>query len=250
MPAFLRASATGCHWLEMDVVLTGDGHVVVSHEPWMDHLSCIGPDGSELTEAEGRKLNLHTMPLEEIQRYVVRPAKGNGRGAHKPTLAEVTESLRHWSLAASMPMPGLNIEIKSDPEWYGLYQPQPARLAEAVLKEIHELRIEQRCLVQCFDPAVLDAMHRQGTRIPLALLIDNMDGLQTNLGRLGFKPAYYSAPHLLVTGNLVEELHGLDIRLLAWTVNGLLEMQRMIDLGVDGLITDKPAEAMRLVELY
>ncbi|MEO7080547.1 MAG: glycerophosphodiester phosphodiesterase family protein, partial [Flavobacteriales bacterium] len=69
IPAFLRATATGCHWLEMDVVITGDDQVLVSHEPWMDHLICRDPEGRAISEVEGRAINIFQLPLAEVQRY-------------------------------------------------------------------------------------------------------------------------------------------------------------------------------------
>lgn len=247
IPAFLRAAATGCHWLEMDVVRTGDGHVLVSHEPWMDHRCCTDPSGGGLTEAEGRALNLYRMSLEEIQRYRVQPANGNGRSAPKPTLGEVVETLRQWSLTAAMPLPGFNIEVKSDPAWYGISQPSPAELAKNVLEVIEELQIGGHCLIQSFDPAILKALHQEYPRLPLALLIDNIDKPEVNLERLGFTPNYYSAPHFLITEALMAELQELGMRTLTWTVNDVAGMHRMIGLGVHGLITDKPGVAMQLL---
>lgn len=247
VPAFLRATGSGCHWLEMDVVLTGDGQVLVSHEPWMDHQVCVDPEGNTLTEAQGRGLNLYRMSVEEIQRYRVLAAGCKGKTAPKPTLSEVVGSVRQWSSSAGRPMPGFNIEVKSDPEWYDVYQPRPEALAEAVLRAIRDLQIEEQCLIQCFDPAILEALHAKKTAIPLAFLIDNIDRPQLNLQRLSFKPALYSTPHFLATEALVAELDGLGIRLLTWTVNDPADMQRIIDLGVHGLITDRPAEAMRLL---
>lgn len=84
----------------------------------------------------------------------------------------------------------------------------------------------------------------------MALLVDNLGGVQDNLERLGFTPAYYSVPFFLVTAALVAELRERGIALLTWTVNGRADMQRMIGLGVDGLITDRPGEAMELLHAY
>lgn len=116
VPAFLEATAAGCHWLEMDVVITGDNHVLVSHEPWMDQASCLGPDGQGISEAEGRALNIFRMPLAEVQRYAVIVAGApQGHRAHKPALGEVVEAVRDFAQAEGIPVPGFNIEVKSDP---------------------------------------------------------------------------------------------------------------------------------------
>lgn len=246
IPAFRKAADTGCPWLEMDVVLTGDGHVLISHEPWMDPAWCVDGEGRSLSEGQGHGLNIYRMPLVEVQRYRVKAAGGKGSSAPKPTLTEVVEALRRWSQESGKPMPGLNIEVKSDPAWYGLRQPEPAILVDAVLQVIASSGLD-RCLVQSFDPAVLEAMHERRPQLPLALLIDNIDGPEVNLGKLRFTPRYYSAPFFLVSDELVTWLRVRGIGVLTWTVNGTADMQRMIDMGVDGLITDRPAEAMRLL---
>ncbi len=242
--AFLEAARTGCHWLEMDVVITGDNAVLVSHEPWMDHTTCLGPGGNALSEAEGRSANIHRMTVEEVQRYRLIPR--DAIAPWKPTLTEVHDHLLRECAEKSVPMPRFNIEIKSDPAWYGLFQPPPAAFAQRIVQEIQVTGLRGHCLVQSFDPAILEAMHLQDPSIPLAQLVDNGEDPRTALARLSFKPAYCSPAFQLVDASLVELLRAHGIGLLAWTVNREDDMLRMIDLGVDGLITDRPDAAMHL----
>ncbi len=238
----------GCHWLEMDVVVTGDGHVLVSHEPWIDHATCVGPEGRPLTAQEGRSLNLYRMPLQEIQRYHTLPPNGpHAPTAPKPLLAEVVAAVDQLARAEGIPPVRFNIEIKSDPALYGSFQPLPGALARRVLQEIRALSIDHRCLVQCFDPAVLQAMHGLAPAIPSAMLVEQPFNVEDGLQVLGFKPAYCSPAFHLVDQKLVDELRENGIGLLTWTVNAGQDMERMIRLGVDGLITDRPAEAMALL---
>ncbi len=245
LPAFLHAARIGCQWIELDVVITGDNQVLVSHEPWMDHLACLGPEGLALSAAEGRAANIHRMPLAEARRYKV---KGPGNStAHKPALAEVVAALKQVAEAEGIPSPGFNIEVKSDPALYGTYQPQPEELARRVLHEIAVLGIKGHCLVQCFDPAVLNAMHHQEPAVPLAFLVEHDLGLDASLAALRFTPAYYSPALRLVDEDLVHALRRKGIGLLVWTVNEPADMRRMLQLGIDGLITDEPAEALALL---
>lgn len=249
IPAFLKATAMGCHWLEMDVVITGDDHVLVSHEPWMDHATCLDPQGLALTEAQGRALNLYRMPLAEIQQYRSMCAAPAGPAAPKPTLAEVVGAVRRFAHDAGLPEPGFNIEIKSAPPHYGAFQPPADQLARRVLQEVHALGIGQQCLVQCFDPAVLAVLHQQAPALPTAFLLEQPFTVQLGLRVLGFRPAFFSPSFRLIDQAMANELRENGIGLLAWTVNDGRDMERMIRLGVQGLITDKPAEALALLAL-
>ncbi len=246
IPAFLRATTAGCHWLEMDVVITGDNEVLVSHEPWMDHTTCLGPDGKPITEAEGRALNMYNMPLSAVQQYRVKAPAGNAT-ARKPTLAEVVQAVGVCVLETGKASPKFNIEVKSDPQQYGTYQPLPAALAARVLEEITRSGLIDRCLIQCFDPAVLEELHRLAPAIPLAFLVEGAHDLSTALGHLRFTPAYYSPSFRQVDEALVAALRERNIGLLTWTVNEEADMRRMIALGVNGLITDEPAKALALL---
>lgn len=251
---FKKALDLGCDWLEMDVVISGDGQVVVSHEPWMSGHICRTPEGDSITPAMEPTLNLYRMSVKEIQRYDC-GSKGDpdhpdqvARKAVKPTLREVVEFADDHAAMTGLRMPDFNIEIKSRPEWYGMYQPAPDKLAEIVLSTLDSLGISDRCVVQCFDPAVLEAVHRMEEYITTALLVENEDGLEANLARLSFRPDIYSPYHRLVDSALVQALKERDIRLLVWTVNEEADIQRMIELGVDGIISDRPDRVIRLIE--
>lgn len=252
IPAFLLAAATGCEWLELDVVITGDDQVLVSHEPWMDHHICRDPEGRAMSEEAGRAINIFGLHLSEVQRFGCVPANSPEDLAtpaswYKPTLAEVVRAVDTDSAERSVAPPSFNIEIKSEPLLYGTFQPPPERFAEKVLRELIILDIVDRCIIQSFDTAVLEAMHGLTPHLPLALLVDNADGLEVNLRRLSFTPRYYSPAFPIADPRLIGALREKGIGLLVWTVNDEADMLRMLDLGVDGLITDKPKQAMALI---
>lgn len=250
--AFRKAVELGCDVIELDVVLSGDGQVIVSHEPWMNAAICLGPDEEPLTEEQGRAFNLYRMTVSEIQRFDCgsleqeRFPDQDQRRAVKPTLREVVEIVDEHALMNGAASPSFNIEIKSDPDWYGIYQPQPADYARAVIATIDSLGLAERCIVQSFDPAVLEVVHAERPDLTLAFLVENGDGLEKNLARLSFSPAIYSPSFELVDEALLKELRKRDIELVVWTVNEEVDIRRMLDLGVDGIITDHPERALRL----
>ncbi len=254
IPAFLHAIELGCDHIELDVVLTKDGQVVISHEPWMEPSLCLNPEGLKIPADEGRQHNIYQMTLAEVQRYDCgslpqeRFPDQRQLPSFKPSLRELVETADEHALLSGVTNPSFNIEIKSDPKWYGIYQPEPGPYVKAVLATIDSLGIAFRCIIQSFDPAILEVVHREYPSIRLALLVENKDSLKKNLKRLTFKPAIYSPWFGLVDKKLLEKLREQDIELHVWTVNDPRDIKRMLEIGVDGLITDYPERAIKMVE--
>ncbi|MBL0316049.1 MAG: hypothetical protein IPP69_09790 [Flavobacteriales bacterium] len=69
--AFTEAVKLGVDVLEMDVVLSADHQLIVSHDPFMHHEICTKPDGSAISASEEEKLNIYQMNLLDIQQYVI-----------------------------------------------------------------------------------------------------------------------------------------------------------------------------------
>jgi glycerophosphoryl diester phosphodiesterase len=254
IPGFVKAVELGCDVLELDVVLSGDGEVIVSHEPWISHVICRTAAGDSILPEQERALNIHRMTVAEVQAFecgnVPHPdfPDQDDRRTSKPTLREVVETVDEHAIMNGFAIPSYNIEIKSDPEWYGTYQPEPVAYVEAVIGMIDALGITDRCIVQSFDPAILEAVHADRSDIQLALLVENTDGLRKNLARLTFTPAIYSPHFSTADERLLKEVRELGIDLVVWTVNEKDDIRRMLDLGVDGIISDYPDRVIKLMD--
>lgn len=254
IPGFLRAAELGSDFLELDVVLSGDNEVIVSHEPWMSSIICLDPDNAAISLEYERSLNLYRMSTAQIQSYDCgslehpRFPKQEQVSAYKPTLRQVVEATDEFALFAGLVSPSYNIEIKSDPEWYGVYQPQPDSYAKRIIQEVDDLGITNRCIIQSFDPAILEVVHAERPDIQLAFLVENTDGLKKNLKRLSFKPQIYSPHFSLVDRKTLEKLREENIELVVWTVNEKKDIKRMLELGVDGIISDYPDRVVKEVE--
>ncbi len=254
LPAFLKAAELGSDWIELDVVITADSQVLVSHEPWMEHRICRTPQGDSITEQQAHGYNIYRMTVQEAQGFDCGSARHpdfaeqENSAQHKPTLREVVEALDEQSMEDGSMGVGYNIEIKSDPDLYDSYQPRPERFAQLVLAQIDSLGISGRAIVQSFDPAILEAVHAIDENMQVALLVDNNDGLEANLKRISFTPTHYSPAFELVDKDLVKDLDGRDIELLVWTVNDESDMKKMLALGVGGIITDYPDKAIALLD--
>nr|MDQ3102063.1 glycerophosphodiester phosphodiesterase [Bacteroidota bacterium] len=116
IPGFLRAIEVGCDFVELDVVLTKDVQVVISHEPWMEPSLCSTPDGKRIGTDQGKQHNIYEMTLAEVQRYdcgsIPQPRfpEQEQMSAFKPSLRELVEAADDHALLSGMASPSFNIE--------------------------------------------------------------------------------------------------------------------------------------------
>ena len=246
IPAFLKATELGCDYLELDVVISQDGQVVVSHEPWMDHRLCLTPDDERIPEEDERSHNLYRMSALQIRRYDCGSLERSDfpdqkkRSTYKPLLADVLEQVDEHAMLSGVAPPSFNIEIKSEPELYGTFQPQPAEFVRIVINTLDSIGLTERSMLQSFDPAILEAIHAERPEIPLALLVEGKGTLISDLSMLTFQPDVYS-PHFSVADEqLLNAIRERGMELVVWTVNEPKDIRRMLDLGVDGIISDYP----------
>ncbi|MBK7873420.1 MAG: glycerophosphodiester phosphodiesterase [Saprospiraceae bacterium] len=246
IPGFLKALEYPIKTLEMDVVISKDSQVILSHEPWMSASICSKPDGSLVTEEEDKAFKIFQLTYDEIRQFDC-GSRGNVRfpeqqslPTHKPLLSEgVTEVERHCK-DYKIALPFYNIEIKSQPEWDNIFTPEPRIFAQLLIDQINRLGIKDRTCIQSFDVRALQAVHEIDETIVTAYLLENADGLEKNMEKLSFKPNIYSPYHALVSANLVEKVHTQKMRIIPWTVNDTITMRGLINMGVDGIITDYP----------
>ena len=247
LPGFIKAVELGVTTLEMDVVISADSQVVVSHEPWMSSEICTKPGGIAIEKAEEKTLNLYKMDYPQIQGYDC-GLKVNAKfpnqqkiNAVKPTLKMVVRMVRSFAEDNKYTQPRYNIEIKSDPKAYNEYQPEPAKFVDRVVTEIKRLGIENITTIQSFDVKVLEELNkREGHKYSIAYLVEKGKKLKKNLDKLTFKPDIYSPLYTLVTEATVTECHAQGIKIIPWTINSIVDLDRLKGWGVDGGITDFP----------
>ena len=129
----------------------------------------------------------------------------------------------------------------------GTFTPGPESFADAVLGVIRAEDVAARATVQSFDPRTLIVAHARqeasgAVPVRLALLVaSSMDnGVDGNLRMLPFTPDIYSPDYTLVDADLLAAAHEKGMQVIPWTVNDPADMDRLVTLGVDGLITDYP----------
>ena len=254
IPAFEAALKLGVTTLEMDVVVSGDNKVLVSHEPFMSHEICLDPSGKEITEANEKQHNIFKMTFDQISKYDC-GTKVHPRFPHqqkmkisKPLLADVFQFAEEFAVRTGRPLPFYNIEIKSTVEWEHEFHPHHTVYADLLVKEIHAAKVSERTTIQSFDVRPLQYLKQQAVPVKLALLVENTQGAVENISELGFLPEYYSPDFHLLTAAEVTWLHGKNIRILPWTVNESHDMTTLLNLGVDGIITDYPEKLIALMK--
>ncbi|MCB0760010.1 MAG: hypothetical protein KDC12_00710 [Flavobacteriales bacterium] len=246
IPAFLRAIDAGVSTLELDVVLSSDGELIVSHEPWMNMQIVVHPDGSPIGKEEQFVLNLFEMTTEEIQSYpcgTLRHPKYPDQTrvtTHKPTLSEVVAAVRDHCKKKNKPVPFFNIEIKSTLKGDGVYHPTPEVYAKAFLRKYLTLSISNYTTIQSFDYRLLNQLHAVLPEAKLVFLSEKKEPLEAQLKKLNFSPYGVSLESHLWDASTAHSPAVDGMIKTAWTVNDEAEMFRLIDLGVYDIITDYP----------
>jgi len=245
--AYLKAIDIGVNTLEMDAVITADSQVVTSHEPFFNHNITTKPDGQVVTAEEEKSLNLYHMTYQEISRYDVgiKPnpnfPQQQKQPAIKPLLTAVIDSVEAYAATHHKQPLMYNIETKCSPEGDNIYHPMPGKFVDILMKVILSKKIEDRVIIQSFDPRSLQYLHEHYPAIKTALLVSGSDKtFAVYLKDLGFIPTIYSPEHALVTPLLVKQCHDAGIKIIPWTVNDAARIKTLQTLGVDGIISDYP----------
>lgn len=229
LPGFEYAIAVGADALEMDVAVTRDDVVVVSHDPKLNRSICRSPDPPrpirDLTLAELQRWDCGALPNPRFPKQTPVP------GSRVPTLDQVFDLADRSDFL-------FNIEVKSFPERPQL-APPPERFAHLVCQTIRRHKLEKRVMVQSFDFRILHALRRLAPEIPLgALYAGPPKSFVAIAQRAG---AGIVAPyHALASARQVRAAHDAGLEVIAWTANRPRDWRRLIAAQVDAIITDNP----------
>jgi glycerophosphoryl diester phosphodiesterase len=241
-----KAIDLGVSTLEMDVVISKDNKVVVSHDTYFSEQITTTPEGKYLTKKEAVQHLLYQMPYDSIKKYDVglKPHPGFPKQqkiqAHKPLLCELIDSSEAYARSKGKRML-YNIEIKSKIGFDGVNHPDPTQFADLVMQVIREKKILNRTTIQSFDIRPLQYVHQNYPGVVLSYLVDKTStSLQDQIKALGFEPDVYSPHFTAITTDMIKQCHHKNIKVIPWTVNTVEEMNAMISMGVDGIISDYP----------
>lgn len=254
IPAMLFALEAGVNTLELDVVISADSQVVVSHEPWMSSTICRYPDGSSIAADEAMSLNLFQLTYEEIKAFDC-GSKGhdqfpdqNAIAVYKPLLSELLAASEQFITSQGLNPVNYNIEIKSHPDGDNLYHPTIETFVDLVVDAIERHVPRSRYNIQSFDVRVLKHMHNTLPDITLSYLIGEMgeQSLDDLISDLGFEPDIVSPYYPLIDEAFMTQAKSINAQVIPWTINDVQTMQELAGMGVDGIITDYPMMAIEI----
>ena len=263
LAAFRAALAVGVSTLELDVHISRDGEVVITHDPRLNAAFTRDEHGQWISEPGAAVIQLS---LAELQRHEVGRARPGSRyaqqwpgvvstdGERMPTLAALFDEVRR--LAAGHVR--FNIETKLSPRTPEL-TPEPEAFARTLLAVIQRHGMSERVTVQSFDWRTLKVVQRLAPAIPtvaLSVRQDWLDNLSDGRWTAGLALAEHggSVPRLVKAAGvqvwspfhgelsqaLLAEARELGLRVIPWTVNDPAVMERLLDWGINGLISDYP----------
>lgn len=245
--AMYKAIDLGVTTLEMDLAISADRQVVVSHDPHFSENITTTPEGAFLSKSAAATRLLYKMPYDSIRKYDVglKPhpdfPQQQKMAAIKPLLATLIDSAEAYAKTKGRVMQ-YNIEIKSKAANDGKKHPPVAAFVALAMEVINKKGITSRTCIQSFDLRALQVMHQQYPGVTTSLLVENNEPktLPQLIAALGFTPTIFSPHFSLVNAALIETCRKEKVRLIPWTVNDLNEIRRLKALGVDGIISDYP----------
>lgn len=248
IPAMLNAIGYGVTTMEMDISITKDKKVILSHEPFFSHEISTKPDGGFIEAKEEKNFNIYQMNYDEVKTFDVgmkphpRFPKQEKMKVSKPLLSDVIDAVKKDMMTRRRPFPYYNIETKTLPATDNIYHPAPAEFVELLMAVIKEKRIEELTIIQSFDFRTLQYLHKHYPEMKTAMLIENTDkrNLDEQIKALGFVPTICSPAHQLVNEELIKKCHEKNIKIIPWTVNDKAKIEELKKMGVDGIITDYP----------
>ncbi len=254
IPAMKNAIDLGVTTLEMDVVISKDGKVVVSHDPFFSDVITTTPDGKFLTKQEASEHLLYQINYDSIRKYDVgiKPHPDFPRqkkiAVYKPLLSQLIDSTEAYAKSKNHTI-RYNIEVKSNEKFDSIRHPAPQAFAELLMQVLQEKNILDRTTIQSFDVRPLQYLHKTYPAATLSYLVEKASGtFQQQLDKLGFIPNIYSPQYVMLTKEILQQCHAKKMKVIPWTVNTVEEMNMLIEMGVDGIISDYP-DLFTLVKL-
>jgi glycerophosphoryl diester phosphodiesterase len=256
LPAFRHALMLGVDVLELDVVISQDHQVVVSHEPWLSAQLGRGPHGQPIDPAEERRYNLYQLPYATIRQCQVGEwshpnfAEQKAVPSYRPLLSEVLQQTETLCQQLGRSAVYYSVEIKSSLAGDDIFHPNPATFVALVLAELRAAAVESRTTLLSFDPRVLQAAQPANPFLPLCLLIeDGLPPIAELFTELGFEPNTLGPDFQLLSSTTIKLIRATypRLRLVPWTVNTIADLWTVHDWHVEGITTDYPDRLLTLL---
>jgi glycerophosphoryl diester phosphodiesterase len=242
LPGFERALQMGVTTLELDVGVTRDGVVVIHHDRALNPDTTRGP-GGQWIEAPGPLLK--DLSFEQLQRYDVGRIRPGSEYAKRFAHQQAVDGTRVPRLSEVLSRPvRFNIETKLSPEApHETLAPGP--FARAVIAEVRKAGAAARTTIQSFDWRTLKVVEQEAPEIATAYLTGRSNAEPGAVHAAGGR--IWSPDFTTLTPQKLAAARGLGLKLIPWTVNEPADIARVLDMKVQGIISDYPDRV--LVEL-
>jgi glycerophosphoryl diester phosphodiesterase len=247
----------GVNTLELDLQVSADGQVVVSHDPYFHHRYATRPDGTPVRK-EDKKEYIYRMPYSEVAKYDVgkRPSDVWPEKACietvKPLASDLIDFVENYTKENGMSPVRYNIEIKSkDADGESINWPTYDSFVRSCALLLHSKDLGDRLVVQSFDVRALEYMKERYPEFILSYLVDAKEpDFDTFMKKLKITPEWLSPHHSITTEEMVKKCHEKGMKIVPWTVDAPEDIKRMIDLKVDAIISNYPDRVIRQTRGY
>ena len=248
LPAFEEALRVGVDVLEMDMGVTKDGVIVISHEPGINPDICLDPDGKTLE----KMVPFKDLTLEQVKKYdcgTIQNPRFHKQtpvpGTRIPTLEEVFAMVENSKLPAAARVE-FNIETKIFPTLPDL-APAPEKFAAMFAAIVKQHGLEKRVILQSFDVRTLKAMKKINPGIRTAqLTYEELLDFVPSLKAAGTD--IWSPDGEWITAGAVKDAQAAGIPVAAWTLDDKAAWDLALAAGVDAIITDYPADLINYLQ--
>lgn len=250
IPAMLYSlSLDGITTLEMDVKVTADRKLVLSHDDCLNPWFTRKPNGEDLQEEEKKDYPIMQMTYDELKQFDV------GSKFHHlfpnqykmevsiPLLDDVIDSVQYFIEKNGRDQVFYNIETKSSEEGDHKYNPVPEEFVELLMDVIEEKEITPYVIIQSSDIRTLIVLREKYPHVRTSYLVGARRKdftVEEDLEVLGFIPDIYSPNFKYITREDVEKCQQMGMKVVVWTPNTKKEIEELKAMGVDGIITDYP----------
>ena len=245
--AMIDAVRHGIDVIELDLHVTRDSQVVVSHDACLRPLTTLTPDGDTVPVTGGDGYRIYAMDYDSLSRFDV-GSLPDPRWPHRknikcsvPRLADLIDSVETFTRREGLHPVDYNIEIKSSPSKDGIYAPDYKTFADECMDVILSKELGYRVIVQSFDVRTLEYLRSKYPSLCLSYLVeDSTMSFEEQMDKLNFVPQYYSPESRMLNAETVAKAHEMGMQVLPWTVDDMQEALRMKAIGVDAVITNQP----------
>lgn len=223
LSAFDYATSIGVDALELDLQITKDNVIVINHDQGINFQNC----SNGLPQIPNK---IKELTLEEVKKYNCE------MGEKIPTLNELLQWLANSKYANKNTIK-INMEIKTTAETDT--DEEVEKVVNLVLKILRERNLPNEIIIQSFDPRALEKVKKADSSMKLSLLIEDPSIDMINLAKK-LKVDIISPEYTLLSKPLVQKMHEEHFQVLPWVIDSTYALQRMLDMNVDGVISDDP----------